>query len=44
MKVAFCFCKFGKEREKNNIESCHFNEQPLVGLHKVKVIKFSPDV
>lgn len=36
----------GKEKgKKENIESCHFNEQPLVGLHKVKVsIKFSPDV
>lgn len=33
-----------RKGKKNNIESCHFNEQPLVGLHKVKVIKFSPDV
>lgn len=22
--------------KKKDIESCHFNEQPLVGLHKVK--------
>lgn len=37
--------QIGKEKEKKNIESCHFNEQPLVQLHKVKVsIKFSPDV